>query len=337
MNMVSVPSQLAALAHYALKLSMMLFAYFIPAFSSVKAVVRKDSEEYHQWSMYWLILNLYVTVLSPFLHLTLHPIFQLIAVLWLSLPQYQGASVVYDRIVVPWVDRYEERVDDAVEEVHRSVMSWVWSRLGRFTYVLMGEGGSLAGELLNVVTGLVAGDDVQFFGKPVDPTIQPSNSTNSLLNPRHSLREGLSQSSFEEVGEAVPSDEFVRDFMAMLQQGLYVFANVVADEATESLFERGHKLGIFSYDGGVFSITPVAVTAGAETGTKESTPVRLPLDNLRPPRATGAQGLILECQETGNVANNISVEMVLSDESDRNILLSGLEFCLPNQSIMQVE
>ena len=60
--------------------------------SSQSAVVRKDAEAYHQWTTYWLILHLYLTILSPILHFTLHPIFQILAILWLSLPQYQGAG-----------------------------------------------------------------------------------------------------------------------------------------------------------------------------------------------------------------------------------------------------
>ncbi|KAL7531587.1 hypothetical protein ACHAXR_008697 [Thalassiosira sp. AJA248-18] len=351
MNVMPMPSQIIALASNFHKLSILLFGYFIPALSSVKAVVRKDVEAYHQWVTYWLILHLYITIFSPILHLTLHPIFQILAILWLSLPQYQGASVVYERIVTPWVDQYESKVDDAVEEAHRGVRRWIWSRLGRVTWLLIGEGGTLADGIIRVCMGFLGGDALQ-SGKSEDLTIQPSNSTESFsLPPRHSVKEALSQSSsmeeVEEFGDSFyPTDEFVRDFVSMLQQGLYVFANVdstdevagsdadAKKERPKHIFEEGFKLGIFSLESsGAFLISPVAAGAN-ELAVKGSTPVRLPLDNLKPLRVTGTQGLILECHGNTNVdkenfACNVRAEIVLSDESDRDILLTGLNACLP--------
>ena len=113
-------------------------------------MVRKDDEAYHQWTTYWLILHLYLTILSPVLHLTLHPVFQILAILWLSLPQYQGASLVYEKIVNPWVDQYETKVDDAVEEAHRGMRRWIFRRLGGVAWILIGEGGNLAEGLLSI-------------------------------------------------------------------------------------------------------------------------------------------------------------------------------------------
>jgi len=256
--------------------------------------------------------------------------------------------VVYERIVNPWVDQYESKVDDAVEEAHRGVRRWIWSRLGGVTWMLIGEGGSLAEGLLNVIVGFMGVDSVTSEKSRDGPTIQPSRSTESL--PRHSVKEALSQSSsIEEVDEVGnlsfdPSDEFVNDFISMLEQGLYVFANVaITDEATgvikernQHVFEGGFKLGIFSYtkdEKGVFLISPMAAGAD-ELDTKGFAPVRLPIDTLKPLRSNGSQGLILECHGTtsGNkesFTTHVRTEIVLSDESDREILMNGLNACLP--------
>mmetsp|Transcript_8185 Transcript_8185/g.20119 ORF Transcript_8185/g.20119 Transcript_8185/m.20119 type:complete len:370 (+) Transcript_8185:66-1175(+) len=352
--------QLLAVGFTLHKASILLFGYFIPALSSVKAVVRKDAEAYHQWSTYWLILHLYITILSPLLHLTLHPAFQLLAILWLSLPQYQGASLVYDRIVNPWVDRYERRVDDAVEEAHRGARRWVWSRLGGVAWMLIGEGGSFAEALMNVALGFLGADSspARTEEDREVPDMKPSDSAESLP-PRHSVREALRQSSsVGEVEEVVgdrsfdPTDEFVDDFLSILRQGLYVFANVdITDGATtEVLAERkrhvlegGFKLGTFSYteddDGdGEFLISPA--TAGSpefDADGSSDPPVRLPIDSLKPLRSNGSQGLILESNgaitigngEESYTKNAIRAEIVLSDESDRDIMLNGLNACLP--------
>lgn len=288
------------------------------------AVVRKDSEAYHQWTTYWLILHIYITILSPFLHLTLHPIFQILAILWLSLPRFQGASVVYERVVVPLVDRHETKIDDSVAQAHRGVRRWVLSRLGRVVWMLIGEGGSLAEGLLHVIMG--------FLG--VNPTLSvaPAKLEGETIKPppQHSIKEALSRSSsieeLEEVGDHRVSDSFdPTDFITMLQQGLYVFAQTDADsDASRGVF----KLCIFSYtkDENAFSVSPVEV---------KIEPVKLPLDGLKATRSTGSrQGLLLECHRTNscnkNVQNNVSVEIVLSDESDRDILLNGLNACLPH-------
>lgn len=259
--------------------------------------------------------------------------------------------MVYERIVVPWVDQYESTVDEAVDEAHRGVRRWVWSRFGSFVWLLIEEGGSLAEGLLNVIMGIIGGAEGQPQNSHNDIPLKTSNSTYSHP-PRHSIKEALSQSSsFLEVDDVSNSSfdatgTIVRDFVSMLEQGLYVFAKVEKEEdlrccvnAEKShkkhVFEGGFKLGTFSYakdEKGAFFITPVAAGAN-ELDMVGSTPVVLPLDRLRPLRMVGAQGLAFEGLGTtcGNKeATSIRAEIVLSDESDRNILLSGLNACLPH-------
>ncbi|KAL7471433.1 hypothetical protein ACHAXS_011721 [Conticribra weissflogii] len=365
-----LPRQLVALASSAQNACILGFGYFIPALSSVKAVVRKDTEAYHQWTTYWLILHLYITIISPILHITLHPLFQLLAILWLSLPRYQGASVVYDRVVVPWVEKYEEHVDDAVDEAHRGMRRWFFARMGRLIWLLMGEGSNAIGGLLEGVAGLVFGNsEILIVNENTtntqmrDLTLQPSISTESL-QPRHSMKEAISQSSsMEEIVDGdnnVRSREiFVREFLATLHQGLYVFANVNITDASgdvdsdrkrekirHSIFDGGFKLGIFSFHGhysseairdGTFLVSPVVggsqPTLGGESEVG-SLIVKVPIGAVVSLMASGSQGLLLECVNkktdyvTRDMAQDIRVEIVMSDESDRDILLDGLSKCL---------
>ena len=309
------------------------------------AVVRKDSEAYHQWSTYWLILYLYIIILAPLLHLTLHPIFQIIAILWLALPQYQGASVVYERIVTPWVDQYESRVDEAVNEANRGVRRWFFRAVGRFSWLLIGEGGTLAQGLLTLIVPFLGDQSARPATSGDDVTPQPSKHNESLISARHSMREALSQSSFEEITDVSdssffnPTNEFVEDFTSMLNTGLYVFANVnILDEATDSDADMNH-----AFAGGFFSLSEqnraflvsTTATCGAHAmdDANDLSPVLLPLDALLPLRTTGTQGLVLECHCTSDGDNgkkmiNIRAEIVLSDETDRNILMNGLNACL---------
>lgn len=338
--------------------------------SQCSAVVRKDPEAYHQWTTYWLILHLYLTIISPILNITLHPLFQLLVILWLSLPQYQGASVVYEQLIVPWVDKYEERVDDAVDEAHRGVRRWFFARMGRLVWLLMGEGGNAVGGLMEGVIGLLTGNaqsfrvnDTAAKAQTTEISLQSSMSSGSLV-PRHSMREAISEnSSMEEIVDAEYNNEslevFVRDFMTILHQGLYVFAKVDTVDATgdgdsnrkrekiwHSIFEGGFKLGIFSFHGrcsleairdGIFLVSSVVggsqpTVEGEETRNVEA--VEVPICTVISLMASGSQGLLLEClylpsDDTANSsAQTIRLEIVMSDESDRDILLSGLRKCL---------
>jgi len=305
--------------------SILLFGYFIPALSSVKAVVHKDIEAYHQWSTYWLILHLYTTILSPFLHLTLHPLFQLLAILWLSLPRYQGAAVVYDRIVVPWVNKYEVKVDDTIDVAHRGARRWVVAKLKTIVWAIMGEGGSLVDILIQGVIGStsIVDDDSR-----VTDTQNKYHSISASNPPLHSVKEALNHgsSSIDDMSTS-PSfvENLVQDFMSMLVQGLYVFANVEKGEPEPSIFEKGFKLGVFSFDESEkrFIITP----AGRDQ-QQESSVERLYVKDLTRLAASGSQGLVLECSKTtGELI--MRAEIVLSDENDRDVLLSGLRQCLP--------
>ena len=60
---------------------------------------------------------------------------------------------MYDRVVVPWVAKYENRVDDAIDEAHRGVQRWLWSRLGYVMATLIGESGNMLEVMLELIFG----------------------------------------------------------------------------------------------------------------------------------------------------------------------------------------
>jgi len=180
----------------------------------------------------------------------------------------------------------------------------------------------------------------------------PPSMSSGQLAPRKSVKEALSESS-SSMGDFAnhsvdPTDEFVNDFMTMLQQGLYVFANVDSNnevididaEDTKQLSRHAIKvrfrLSTFSYtedENGAFLISQVP-TVSHELDIDTSATVRLPLDSLISLRSNGSRGLILECHgETNNRApeckQTTRAEIILSDESDREILVGGLKACLP--------
>jgi hypothetical protein len=259
---------------------------------------------------------------------------------------------VYERIINPWVDQYESRVDDAVDEAHRGVRRWVWSRLGGMTWILMGEGGNLAMGIVNVLMMTLHGRNnspAMNTASESNNAIPPSMSLGQLA-PRKSVKEVLSESS-SSMGDFAnhsfdPTDEFVNDFMSMLQQGLYVLAKVdndneVTNDAEDTKISRhgtegGFKLSTFSYtedENGAFLISQVPI-GSPELDIDRTAPARLPFDSLMSLRSNGSRGLILECHGETNInapecQQTTRSEIILSDESDREILVGGLKACLP--------
>ena len=235
----------------------------------------------------------------------------------MSLPQYQGAACVYDRIINPWVDIYENQVDEQIDQAHRGVRRWIWKRLGGVIWIVIGEGGSILEGLMNILVGQMGGNNKK-SEDDANTDLQQSTSSESLP-PRHSIKEAMSDEL-----DRVSSDsfEFVTEFLGMLEQGLYVFAHASPTTCEEYSDVKGsYRLSIFSYDGkGAFQIAPTDANNNSDTNV--IAPVRLPLDSLKSLQSSGSQGLIME-------GNEIRAEIVLSDESDRDILMDGLRACLP--------
>ena len=299
----------------------------------MKAVVRKDIEGYHHWCTYWFILHLYTTILSPLLHLTLHPLFQLLAILWLSLPRYQGASVVYDRIVVPWVDKHETQVDNTLDEAHRGMRRYVMEKLKTVIWAVMGEGGSLAEILIQGVIGSTSSNFDDSSSVTDTQSNKNSMTTSSHHYPRHSVKEVFQSSSG---GDSMNDDQsfdenLVQDFMSMLVQGLYVFANVEKITGSDEQIipsHTGFKLGVFSFVESDFTFV-ITSPAGRDQQQQEPVSERLIIDNLTGISPAGPQGIVLEFSSNTRDEPVIRAEIVLSDESDRDILLNGLSQCLP--------
>ncbi|EJK68264.1 hypothetical protein THAOC_10575 [Thalassiosira oceanica] len=265
-------------------LAIAAFGFLFPALSSVKAVVRRDRRECKIWCTYWLVLQLNRVILS-----SLHPVFHLIAVLWLSLPSYQGAAVVYERIVTPLVDRHECLLDERIDEAHAFSRRFIARRVGRICWLLLAESGDLTGSLLGSALGL-------------------AGSSGDANNPRHSIRSSLIE--MEDAGEVRPSltptSEFLDDFTSMLSQGLYVFARI------HEFGGEGFKLGVLACDEDLKQFTISLQDGASMRGRCTAVPFA---------------GVQISPQLTNEIVlenETVRVCLRLSDHSDRNILLSGI-------------
>ena len=80
------------------------------ALPSSTAILHKDKDAYRQSVAFWLIMFLW-PLFDPLLTLALHPLVKLALLLWLSLPRYQGASIVYAVAIRPLFVKYEKHVE----------------------------------------------------------------------------------------------------------------------------------------------------------------------------------------------------------------------------------
>lgn len=258
---------------------------------------------------------------------------------------------MYERVIVPWVQKYESRVDDAIDGAHRDVQRWIWSKMGHAMALVVGESGNLLEILLELIFGKpsvtnndnIASKQSQQQSAAISFDQSQSSATSSVSSterqqPKHSVRDALRQTSTLEDFVVVDGNsdtkhsiefmaEYVNDFKSMMQQGLYVFANVGTDDSINNTGK--FRLGVFSYDVNNFLISPV--------GTEEkSAAITLPLCGLSAPICTGSQGIILEWigerlidGATTTDETKIRAEIVLTTEDDRDILFNCLTKCLP--------
>ena len=110
----------------ATSLLLILFTYVIPLLSSIRTIHNRDKESYTQWLAYWLLVH----ILSPLFNLLkFYKIFHLSLVLWLSLPRFQGATLIYHEVVDTFLKKYSvaDKVDDKIDTMKKSVRDAMWN------------------------------------------------------------------------------------------------------------------------------------------------------------------------------------------------------------------
>lgn len=99
-----------------------VLGYVYPAYQTFKAVQTNEEEAHTQWLTFWIV-NTYFTVFelfSDYLFSTVIPFYYVAKVallLWLVLPQFMGAHLIYSKVIAPYMLRYEEDIDIGVERL----------------------------------------------------------------------------------------------------------------------------------------------------------------------------------------------------------------------------
>jgi receptor expression-enhancing protein 5/6 len=96
-----------------------LVCVLLPAYWSFKAINSRSKEDDTQWLTYWVIYSVFEVANSLFgWALCLVPFgleLKLAFLLWLQLPQFNGATVIYHRLLEPWLSKHEGDIDSVLQ------------------------------------------------------------------------------------------------------------------------------------------------------------------------------------------------------------------------------
>lgn len=119
------------------------FGYLCPAFSSIKGIISKDIDSIQEYLTYWSVLGiiLYIETIIKYFSAEVAskypPEFKVIVILWLTLPQFQGAFRIYMLILKPYFEFNEKNIDSAISTYFLKIQSKFGSTLQHLLYQLL--------------------------------------------------------------------------------------------------------------------------------------------------------------------------------------------------------
>lgn len=191
------------------------FGYLSPALNSTKAIISKDEEGIREYLTYWCVfgLLLYLEFILSFFSALRNwpPESKVLFILWLTLPQFQGAYRIYSYILKPYFEKFEDEIDKQIdiisrrvsEKAHRHFQTILWQLF------LAPNDGLLAG-VLSMSTS--------FPGKNLMTSIlcQPKMDTDpSITNDAHEVKATQRPTSLS------LRKQLLDNFSEMLVEGIY--------------------------------------------------------------------------------------------------------------------
>ncbi|KAF3761672.1 hypothetical protein M406DRAFT_295360 [Cryphonectria parasitica EP155] len=104
------------------KLLSSIASFLFPLFASYKALKTSDPAQLTPWLMYWVVLACALLVESWtewfLVWIPLYPYIRLLFLLYLVLPQTQGARIIYTTYVHPYLEDNESQIEDLIATTH---------------------------------------------------------------------------------------------------------------------------------------------------------------------------------------------------------------------------
>ena len=206
-----------------LNICLVIFGYLFPTLSSAKAVLAKDDDALREWLTYWAVFSVFTCLETVFdlliWRLPFYEEFKIACVLWLSLPGFQGAFRVYNYVIHPYFEQYEEDIDSMVDKVSERIKAKAATHIQNIAWqLLLSPKDGLLPEMMRLVGFL------QKF----------------VVDEEHVKEDSDSK---------VISAHMLQDFKTMLIEGIHLEANM-SDEGAFCVVkmtlyeERGHYITI---------------------------------------------------------------------------------------------
>ncbi|KAM0351937.1 hypothetical protein ACHAPU_002453 [Fusarium lateritium] len=120
--------------------------YLFPIFASYKALKTHDPVQLTPWLMYWVVLSCCLLAESWVWFIVswipLYGYFRLLFLLYLILPQTQGARRLYEEYVHPYLEQNETQIDDFIASAHERLtaagMSYLKLAIEQFKIKVLG-------------------------------------------------------------------------------------------------------------------------------------------------------------------------------------------------------
>ncbi|KAI8878472.1 hypothetical protein K501DRAFT_228355 [Backusella circina FSU 941] len=100
-------------------------SWVYPAYASFKAIESSNKQDDTQWLTYWTVVG-FVQMLEYFSDILLYwfpfyYLFKTLFVLWLALPQFNGAEILYNRALRPYLLQAQGDIDKKTGEIKKKV------------------------------------------------------------------------------------------------------------------------------------------------------------------------------------------------------------------------
>jgi len=113
-----------------------------PAYWSIKSIEtdNSDCDEEKHWLTYWVVFSLFTVfdLLTFGIILKFIPFyffFKIIFFIWLFMPNFKGATILYNLIIVRLYSRYEKHIEDAKENFSKGISKIINDEATNFTKV----------------------------------------------------------------------------------------------------------------------------------------------------------------------------------------------------------
>ncbi|KAF2579779.1 hypothetical protein F2Q68_00006083, partial [Brassica cretica] len=111
----------------------------LPVYSTFKAIENRDQNQQQKWLIYWAafgsfsLVEVFTDKLISWFPLYYHAKFAFLV--WLQLPTIDGAKLIYNNHLRPFLIRHQARVDRLVDGVYEEMVKVVRSHQGEIRFV----------------------------------------------------------------------------------------------------------------------------------------------------------------------------------------------------------